>query len=704
MTHSLDCFGNPGSVAVVGASTVAHKTGGRRWRSMVESGFAGRLYPVHATAAEVLGHKAYRSLRDIPDPVDLAVVLVRPDLVPGVIDECAERGVKGVIVITAGFGETGEAGKLVERRMVERLRAAGARLIGPNCAGLYSGSGRVNAMGWQVPPGPVALISQSGNMALTFGQLAREKGLGFSKLITVGNAADVRIPEYVDYLFGDPDTKVIVAYVEGFRPGEGRELFELLRRHPTPKPLIVLKPGETESGRRASLSHTGALAGRRRVVEAGLRQAAALQVRDSEEAWDAAIALALLPPLETGEVVVISDGGGHATIVCDAAARAGLTVPPLCDSTQAQLGRILPPRSAVINPVDFAGVAEEEPEVVPQVVEVCLADPAIGGVIVAGHFGGYFKISTEELGQRELAAARQLVDVVKRHDKPLILHTIYGGERLPALGEFRRAGIPVYRSLEASARAMAAVWRHRQLRARIAADRAAPPRLEAMAARATLARATGRVLLEPDARELLAASGVPVPPHRMASTPAEAATAAGELGGTVAMKLVSADVVHKTELGAVLLDVAAGDAAAAAFRTLMSRAAAVGAREPRVLITAMIGGGIETVIGGFRDVQFGPVVMFGLGGIFVEALDDVAFRLAPVSPGEAQEMIGEIRARNLFRGVRGKSPGDVAALADVISRVSDLIAACPEIAELDLNPVFALERGAAVADARVILA
>ncbi|HET8579326.1 MAG TPA: acetate--CoA ligase family protein [Methylomirabilota bacterium] len=705
MRHPLDCFVNPRSVAVVGASTVPNKTGGRRWRSMVDAGFPGPLYPIHPSAPEVLGRKAYRSLRDVPGAVDLAIVLVRPDLVPGVIAECAELRVRGVVVITAGFGETGPEGKALERDLVERLRAGGGRMIGPNCAGLFSASGRVNALGWQPPAGPVAVISQSGNMALTFAQFARQKGLGFSKLITVGNAADIRIPEYVDYLFSDPETKVIVAYLEGFEASEGRELFTLLRTHPTPKPLIVLKPGETESGRRAALSHTGALAGRHRIVEAALRQAGALQVRDSEEAWDAAMALALLPPLDSGSVVVISDGGGHAAIVCDAADRSGLAVPRLSAPTMDALAKILPARSAIINPVDFAGLAEEEPEVIPQVLEVCLADHGIGGAILAGHFGGYFKITTEALGQRELEAARQMVEVVKRHGKPMILHTIYGDEPLPALEELRHAGIPVYKSLEASARAMGSLWRLREARP---LPKAEPPlRVDAGRIAAVLGRATGpnrRLLLEPDARELLTLYGIPVPPFRVATTPDEAVAAARDLGGPLALKLVSADIVHKTELGAVLLDVKGPEAAAIGHGELVRRARTATSGAVRVLVTPMIHGGIETVVGAFRDSQFGPVVMFGLGGILVEALDDVVFRLAPIDPAEGEAMVGELRSHRLFRGLRGRPPADLAALGQVIAQVSRLVADRPEVVELDLNPVFALEHGAAVADARVLLA
>jgi acyl-CoA synthetase (NDP forming) len=299
-----------------------------------------------------------------------------------------------------------------------------------------------------------------------------------------------------------------------------------------------------------------------------------------------------------------------------------------------------------------------------------------------------------------------VIEVAKAAHKPMILHTIYGEEPLPGLEEFRRAGIPVYRSLEASARAMASLWRHQRAQARPDGAAEPGPRADAARVAAVLARATGparRLLLEPDARELLSLYGIAVPPHRLAATADEAAAAAREMGGPLAMKLVSAGVVHKTELGAVLLDVTGAQAAAAAHTELLRRAPAVTADRPRVLITPMIRGGVETVVGAFRDAQFGPVVMFGLGGIFVEALDDVVFRLAPVRRAEAIEMIGEIRAHRLLAALRGRPAADVEALALVIVRVSQLMADRPEIAELDLNPVFALARGAAVADARIVL-
>jgi len=697
--HSLDPLFNPTSVAVIGASTVLHKTGGRRWRSMVESGFAGPLYPIHPTASEILGRKAYPSVRSVPGPVELAVILVRPDLVPAAVADSVAAGARGIVVITAGFGETGAEGKRVEQELVSVARAGGARVVGPNCAGHFSASGRVNAIGWDVPRGPIALISQSGNMALTFGQLAREKGLGFSKLVTVGNAADVRIPEYLDYLFSDPDTNVILAYLEGFGLLEGRALWELMRSHPAPKPVVVVKPGDTESGRRAALSHTGALAGEGRIVDAAFRQCAIVRAAESEDAWDAAIALASLPPLRSRNVAVVSDGGGHATIVCDTADRSGLIVPPLGETTQRRLADILPARSGVANPVDFAGQAEEEPEVIPRVVDVCLADPDIGAVIFAGHFGGYVRIATPELGRREEAAARDLADAVRRHAKPFILHTIYAEERLSALDALRAAGVPMYRSLEASAKALAACWRAAARPRSTAPRRSAPDRAHVGA---ILGRALDGMLLEPGARELLSAYGIAVPPSHVVATPDEAAAAARALGGRLALKLVSPRLVHKSEAGGVQLDVAPEDAADA-YRALAAHAAALGISPAPALVTPMITGGLECVVGAFRDPQFGPVVMFGLGGVAVEALADVAFRLAPVDADDARAMTAEIRAHRLLGAVRGRPARDVDAAVDVIVRVSELMADLDRVAELDVNPLFVLERGAAVADARVIL-
>ena len=354
------------------------------------------------------------------------------------------------------------------------------------------------------------------------------------------------------------------------------------------------------------------------------------------------------------------------------------------------------------NPIDFAGQAEDEPEVVPRVADVCLGDPDVGAMIFAGHFGGYVKITSPELGQREEAAARELAEVVRRHAKPFILHTIYAGEPLPALSVMSAAGIPMYRSLEASAKALAACaqatrrWRWNPDYRRSQPDAA---RVEAIVRRATAT--TPRVLVEPDARELLAAYGVAVPPFKVTTTPEATEGVARGFSRRLALKLVSSHLLHKSDTGGVVLDVAPVEAAVA-HRRLAQRAKALGIAVEGVLVTPMITDGLETVVGGFRDPQFGPVVMFGLGGIDVEVLADVAFRLAPVDAEDARSMLAEIRGCRLLEARRGRAARDVEAAVDCIVRVSELMADRPDIAELDLNPVFLLERGAAVADARVV--
>ena len=703
--HPLDAIFRPHGIAVIGVSNAMHKFGARRFRSIIEGGYTGPLYPIHPTTPEILGYKTYPSLRALPGPVDLAVIMVRSDLVEAAIEDCAVLGIPGALILSGGFSETGETGRARERALTARLRGAGGRMVGTNCAGLFSGAGRVNVLGWRsVPEGPIALITQSGNMARTFALKARAHGTGFSKIISIGNAADLKVTDYVEYLFADPATKVILAYVEGFGANEGRDFFNLLRDHPQKKPVIVLKPGVTESGRRAALSHTGTLAGVDRIVDAAFRQCGVVRAADSDDAWAAALALVNLPRLKSSGVVVVSDGGGHATIVSDAAARAGLSTPDLSARTQAALAELLPPRSTLNNPVDFASKAEEEPEVIPRVIDVCLADEGIGSVIFAGHFGGYFKDRTEETARRELASAQALAAAVVKHGKAFVLHTVYGNESLPTLAPLREIGVPIFESLELSARALGYAWRDasRVKRRMVAASTRAPDRL---AVDAILRQATGvpRRLAEPEGRALLTLCGVPVPACRIAASAADAQAAAREYALPVAMKLISPDVVHKSDAGGVLLNVEA-DAAGRAYQTLIDTARRLQAHDARVLVTPMITGGIEMVVGGMRDAQFGAVVMCGLGGIYVEVLDDIAFRVAPIDIDEARQMIAELRCAPMLRAYRGRPAADIEALAALLVSVSQMLADVPEITELDLNPVFAGAGGATVADARIVLA
>lgn len=701
--HPLEAMFNPSSVALVGASASAEKMGGRRWKTLVEGGFGGPLYPINPGAAEVRGHKAYKSIRDVPGPVDLAVIAVAPEYVPGVVRDCAELGVRTVIVITAGFGEISEAGKRVEKELVALMHKAGGRLVGPNCSGIFSAPGKVNVGGWDVPAGPIGLISQSGNMALDFCQMARERGIGFSRYVTIGNAADVRTEDLLDYLLWDAETRVVLGYIEGFGPNEGRRLYDLVQKHPARKPVVLLKPGRSETGRNAALSHTGSLAGEDRVVEAALRQCGVLRATEVEEAWELALALSRTPAPMNRKVAVLTDGGGHATLFCDAAGLLGLTAPPPGKPAGDALRTLLPPRCPITNPIDFAGVAEGDPETVAKALDICLADPQVGSAVMLGHFGGYHKIGGMGLLPREETAAREIVKIAQRSGKPVIVHSVHGAHKLAPLEVLRQAGIPVCRAIEMPAKLLNGLRRAAEYSERRQCSPRTTPENAGAGIEAFIGAAVqsshGRWITEPEGRQVLKAYGIRVPEWATAATATDALRAVDRFEGSAAMKLVAAEALHKTDIGGVVLNVGSRDAK----RTFERLVSLLPGQKARVLVTPMIREGQELVCGSFRDPQFGPIVMVGLGGVYVELLKDVAFRLAPFDARIAREMIGELDIAPLFRGYRGAAPLADEPLVDILVRLSELMADRPDIQEVDLNPVFVGSKAAAIADVRIVL-
>jgi len=697
-TGAIDAILNPRSIALIGASASPEKAGGRRWKTLVEGGFEGELFPIHPKARDILGRKAYPSVRAVPGPIDLAVVIVAPGDVPRVVHDSLAQGARGIVVITAGFGEIDDRGRQVEQELVSAVRARGARLFGPNCAGVYSGPAKVNVVGWEMRRGRIGLVSQSGNMALDFADLARKTGQGFSRAVTIGNAADIKAFELIEYCFDDPETEVVLAYLEGFGPLEGRRLCELVARAPTPKPVVLLKPGRSEGGRRAALSHTGSLAGEDRLVDAALKQYGILRAQEVEEAWQAAVALARRMPMQGNGIAVLTDGGGHATLFCDAAGMAGLATPPFAAETRRALADLLPPRCSTANPVDFAGLAESEPGVIPRALDICLADPGISAAVMVGHFGGYEKLGGPALRPQELAAARGIADLQAQHRKPVQVHSVHADSDAPALSALRAEGIPVHRSIEMPAKTLKHLFRAGRLDgARRAAGAVGP--LSAGGPRPGAAA----WLQEPEARTLLRGWGIAVPDWDVVEDAEACAAAAARFGRPVALKIIAEGAVHKSDIGGVLLDIDGPDRAAEGFRRLMARAGAGSLEGVRILLTAMVRGDTELVVGGFRDAQFGPAVMVGMGGVFVELLDDVSFRLAPVSQATASEMLAELKAARLFGGYRGAPSIDVSAVAVLLARLSTMMAECPEIAEVDINPVVVSTDGAHLADARVVL-
>lgn len=702
-SRGLDRIFNPSSIAFVGASQSTEKAGGRRWKTIVDAGFTGKLFPVNPSASEIYGHRAYRNLRAIGSNVDLVFLAVSSEHVSQAIEDCRLVDAQGIVIITGGFGEIDQEGRRREKEIVEKAQGFGARVFGPNCAGIFSAPARYNALGWDVPPGSIGLVSQSGNIALDFADMARRSRIGFSRYTTIGNAADVNPADLIEYYLTDEATRVILAYVEGFGEGEGRAIIEMVSRAPVMKPVIILKPGRSETGRRAALSHTGSLAGEDRLVEATFRQAGIIRAYDVDEAWATAAAFATTAMPSRPGIAVLTDGGGHATLFCDTAGLVGLAVPQLSEKTTSALSALLPARCALQNPIDFAGVAEGQPEIVPRVLEICLADPSIGTAAIIGHFGGYHKLGGPTLAPREIVAADQIAAISRRSGMPVHVHSVHAKTPLPAIELLRNSGIPLHRSIELSAKAIAHVTTYacsapREPQTAVAAHRPA----EAVAIIAEAHRTETQWLQEPEARRLLEVWNIAVPPWEVATSLDQCARAAVRLSGPVAMKLISPSLIHKSDAKGVQLNIAP-ESVCARFHLLMRQAESLSLATPRILITPMIKGDVEVVVGAYRDTQFGPVVMVGIGGVLVEVLNDTAFRMAPVTTDDATAMIEELKGSALFSGVRGRAPIATRPIADLLCRLSEMIAATPEIAEVDINPVIVSESGTGIADARVML-
>ncbi|MHA6642750.1 acetate--CoA ligase family protein [Mesorhizobium sp. A623] len=700
---SLRRIFEPDCIAFIGASESVDKIGGRRWKSLVEGGFKGRLFPVNNRSSRVLGHKAYASVLDVPETPDLAVVSVPVEYTPGVVDECIRRGVGNVMIITGGFGEVDEAGKEAERRIASALNGKASRLVGPNCAALYSGPAHVDIGGWPMKPGSIGVISQSGNVAIDLASHAQQRGGGFSRSITIGNAADIGTADILSYYLADPHTSAVLCYVEGLRIGEGRRLLDIMRASPVFKPAIFIKPGQSEAGRRAVSSHTGALAGEDAVFDAVMRQAGILRASSIEQGWSIAAAFARYPVDALSRVAVLTDGGGHATLASDALGAAGLEMANLSPASDAALAKLLPPRCPRSNPIDFAGEAESNPGIIPEALAIALADPSVDAAVLVGHFGGYHLIGGEALLPQENAAARKMVQVCAHSAKPVLFHSVHAERPLEPIEILSETGVAAFRSPAGPAEVLGGIASLARLRAQAesAPANSASPTAQGIS-ETHLPEAGGGAsswLLEPQARQLLQAEGLDLPPSRVVASATECAEAVAELADLCALKVVSAQALHKSEVKGVVLNVAAAQAHSA-FTDLSARMTALGI-DHKILVTPMLKGEAECFVGAFVDPHFGPVVALGMGGTLVELLDDVAFKAAPVSRAEAWEMIGKTRLAKLFQGYRGGPLLDGEAFVDVVCKVGDIMSRRGDIAEIDLNPVFVGQAGALVADVRV---
>lgn len=697
----LEPFFTPKSVAVIGASTHPAKLGHAVLKNLVECGYTqrGSVYPINPTAEAILGIKAYPSVKDVPTEIDLAVIVIPYPHVPAALRECGEKSIPAVVVISAGFREAGEEGAERELELIQIARQYNLRLIGPNCLGIIDTYTPLNASfaAGTPPAGPMAFMSQSGALGTAVLDIALAGRLGLSKFVSLGNKADISEIELLQTWQDDPNTRVILIYSEGMPNGE--EFIHTARQVTQKKPIVAIKSGVTQSGSRAVSSHTGSLAGSEQAYRAAFQQAGILRAESMQELFDMALALGYQPPLKSDRIAIITNAGGPGILATDALERAGLSLARFELETIHELERYLPDAASAANPVDVLGDARADRY--RFALEKVAADPNVDGLLVV--------LTPQAMTEIE-ETARAVCELSKTLDKP-ILGCFMGEARVQAgVNILTQNGIPNYPFPERAALAFKAMASYREIQKRPQPEYAHFP-VDHASVRQIIktVRAEGRFSIgDAEARQIMTAYGLRIPKSEIARTPAEAIEIASQIGYPVVLKIASPDILHKTDVGGVKVGLRSASDVQDAFELMMYRAQRYlpEARLWGCLVQEMAPpGGMEVLVGMNRDPQFGPLVTFGLGGIYVETLKDVTFRIAPFSEREATEMLGEIRARALLDGVRGQPPMDKAAIVDTLLRVSQLVQDFPEIVELDINPlmVYPENQGAVAIDMRLIL-
>ncbi len=689
---SLDSLLQPRSVAVLGASADPTRIGGRPIDYMLKQRFQGAILPVNPNRAEVQGLRAYASVAELPEAPETAIIAVPAALAIQAVDDLGARGTKSAIVFTAGFAEMDAAGGEAQARMMQAARRHGMRLVGPNCLGLFNARAGFYPIfssslesGWPAP-GRVGIASQSGAYGTHLFAIARNRGIGTPICVTTGNEADVTIGDVIGWLAEDPETDVIAAYAEGIREADSfLAALETARR--ARKPVVMMKVGTSAVGADAARSHTASIAGNDAVTEAVLAEFGVVRARTTEEMLDIAMTATkrIYPVRNTLGVITISGGAG--VLISDAAERISLELPPMPEAAQARLKAMLP-FAAPRNPVDCTAQAFNDISLVGRFMDSMVEDGCYASVLSFFTQVGASPSIAPKLRQ-------QLRAVRERHpDRLYVLSVVARAEQVR---DYEADGYVV---MEDPTRAVVAIEAMGRFGAAFSREEAgAAPALPPVVLPA-------RTPSEAEAKRLLALAGIESAPEAVCASAAEAAGAAARFGGAVVMKVLSPDIPHKSEIGGVLLGIEGDAAVRAGFEMLMRRGRDVtGARIEGVLVAEQLGGGVECIMGIQQDPVFGPVAMFGLGGIFVEVLQDVSLRRCPFGPDVAERMIRSIRGAPILLGARGRPAADVGALAVMLSRLSAFAAqAGPRLRSLDLNPVLALARGAYALDAAMELA
>ncbi len=698
----------PRSVAIIGASSTPGKAGARRTASLLDGGYKGEIYFVNPRRDYIYGRKVYKSLKEIEGEVDLVLIAVSKRFLIDAVLDAAEKGAKAAVIITAGFTDATEEGRRLNKEILSIARKTGMRIIGPNCSGIFSASPKLNLLG--LPPikeGRLSVVSQSGNVIDSLVHYARLRDIGFSKIISVGNAIDLDISEYFEFLKDDPETKVILAYIEGIK--NGGILIKIAREVTREKPIIAIKVGRTKAGSRAAHSHTGSMTGDDFICDEAFKQAGIIRVNAIDELFDIASMFDTDIPLPKGRgVAILSEGGGDNAIAADNVELFGLKVPTLSEETQRKLKPYLMEGVSISNPVDYGGRAEEAPhEIIPPCCRACLEDPSIDILLITGFFGGYKEIIGSYTEELEVKTANELVSLVKEYQKPIIVNTSFAREKIRSLEILRKNNIPVIESSIRTAHCIYALVKYSENK-RKPIKFPILPNLRTREGEEIIRRVydKGHVsLLETEAREFLRSCGIPMIPDYFAKNLEDAIKGAEEIGYPVALKIVSRKIQHKYDVGGVKLGIMDKNELIKAFNEIMENVKRVTKEIEGVLILPMVPppGKVECLASVIRDKNFGTILSFGLGGVFTEVFRDISVRVLPVTEEDVDSMIKEIKAYKILKGVRGKKPKDINAIKDLLLKLSKIAEDYPEIEEIELNPFMVHEKGISIVDTLITL-
>ena len=674
---------DPRSVAVLGASSDRAKWGYTVSTQLLSLPSGREIFLVNRSGGEILGQAAYRSLDELPSPVDLVAIIVPAAGFLDAVRDALAAGARALVVITAGLGETSADGRRIEQQAVDMARAAGAVLVGPNCLGVTDSSTGLRLASDRFGDGDVTVLSQSGNMVLDLESLLVDAGLGISRFVSLGNQADITVTDVMLDCVRHEGTRALAIYAEDVK--DGREFAKAARAlAEAGKPVVLLAPGSSEAGRRSAASHTGSLTSAESVIDAACDAAGVRRVHSPLQMVDALSALRQPNRAGGRRIAILTDGGGHGSVAADALHRLGLDVPVLSDELGASLTDALWEQSSVTNPVDLAGMGERDPLSYGRGMQVLLDSDEIDAVLMTGYFGGYSTLY-DVLAGPEIQAAHDIVSAVRAAGKPIVVQSIF--PESDSVRVLSAGGLPVHRDITRACAALALLVDEERIGRGDVLDLPAPSEPETSGDYAAV-------------RSVLAAGGIPFPAAALVTSEQELedAIAAGGIGFPVVMKAMG--LLHKSDAGGVLLGIPDAESARVAYQDLVQRLA-----PPAVSVEQMADttDSAEVIVGCTWDPRFGPVLMVGLGGVFTEVMQDIAFALAPVSRETARALLMSLRSAPMLIGIRGRGPVDIEALIDVIVAVADTAARHPEWAELEVNPVIASPRGAIAVDARAVM-